>query len=216
MNLVLLGLPGAGKGTQAKKISGHYNLPHIATGDIFRKAIREETPLGKKAKEFLDAGELVPDEVTIGIVEERLKEDDCNQGFILDGFPRTLNQARSLTEILSRKEEKIELALYIKVPEEELIRRLSGRRICEKCGASYHIHFNPPEVEGVCDECGGKLIQRNDDKEETVRTRIQVNKKQLDELLSYYDKKGVLKSVENVGSIDEVFNKITTIIEEIE
>jgi len=209
MNLILLGLPGAGKGTQAKKITDKYEIPHIATGDIFRQAIKDKTPLGKKAKEYIDAGELVPDEVTIGIVKDRLEDDDCNNGFILDGFPRTLAQAKALSNI-----EKIELVLYIKVDENELIDRLSGRRICENCGASYHIKYNIPEKEGICDKCGGKLIQRSDDKEETVKNRIRVNKRQMQKLIDYYQEKGLLKTVLSKGDINEVFLNVKKIIEE--
>ncbi len=208
MNLVLLGLPGAGKGTQAKKIKDEYGIPHIATGDIFRRAIKDETPLGKKAKEYIDAGKLVPDEVTIGIVENRLTDDDCQQGFILDGFPRTIKQAEALSRI-----REIDLALYLKVAEKELINRLSGRRVCEKCGTNYHLKYNPPEKEGICDKCGSKLIQRSDDKEETVRKRIKVNKEQMEELLNYYRKKGMLKTVESIGNIEQVFADIKSTVE---
>lgn len=209
MNLVLLGLPGAGKGTQAQKIAEAYEWPHIATGDIFRRAIKDKTPLGKQAKKYIDTGELVPDEVTIGIVENRLKDDDCDQGFILDGFPRTLAQAEALSEI-----EEIDLSLYIKVDEEELIDRLSGRRVCEDCGASYHIKYNKPQKEGICDKCGGRLIQRSDDRKETVKNRIKVNKKQMQELLDYYRGKGILREVECTGGIEEVFKKLKDVIEE--
>ncbi|ACL68898.1 adenylate kinase [Halothermothrix orenii] len=212
MNIVLLGLPGAGKGTQAKKMSQEYNLPHIATGDIFRQAIREETPLGKEAKKYLDSGELVPDEITIGIVRERIQKDDCDNGFILDGFPRTLNQARALTGMLEDMGRKIDVALYIKVKEEELIKRLSGRRVCQECGAAYHVVYNPPKEEGICDLCKGKLIQRSDDKEETVKNRIRINKEKMEDLIEYYRNQGNLKTVESTGGIDEVFNKIQEII----
>ena len=214
MNMIFLGLPGAGKGTQAKKVSSKYNIPHIATGDIFRNAIKNETPLGKKAKSFIDKGELVPDDVTIGIVRNRLKEDDCKDGFILDGFPRTINQAKALDEIMEELNTKIDLALYIKVPEKELIKRLSGRRVCEDCGATYHVEFNPPEKEGICDKCGGKLIQRSDDKEETVKNRIEVNREKTEKLIKYYNKEGILETIESSGGIDQVFNKVTSIIEE--
>lgn len=214
MNMIFLGLPGAGKGTQAKKVSSKYNIPHIATGDIFRNAIKNETPLGKKAKSFIDQGELVPDEVTIGIVRNRLKEDDCKDGFILDGFPRTINQAEALNEIMEELNTKLDLALYIKVPEKELIKRLSGRRVCEDCGATYHVEFNPPEKEGICDKCGGNLIQRSDDTEETVKNRIEVNKKKTEKLIEFYDDKGILQTIESSGGIEEVFKKVTSVIEE--
>lgn len=214
MNLIFLGLPGAGKGTQAKKVSSKYNIPHIATGDIFRNAIKNETPLGKKAKSFIDQGELVPDEVTIGIVRNRLKEDDCKDGFILDGFPRTINQAEALKEIMEELNTELDLALYIKVPEKELIKRLSGRRVCEDCGATYHVEFNPPEKEGICDKCGGNLIQRSDDTEETVKNRIEVNKEKTQKLIDFYDDEGILQTIESSGGIEEVFKKVTSVIEE--
>ena len=214
MNMIFLGLPGAGKGTQAKKVSSKYNIPHIATGDIFRNAIKNETPLGKKAKSFIDQGELVPDEVTIGIVRNRLKEDDCKDGFILDGFPRTINQAEALKDIMEELNTKLDLALFIKVPEKELIKRLSGRRVCEDCGATYHVEFNPPEKEGICDKCGGNLIQRSDDTEETVKNRIEVNKEKTEKLIEFYDDKGILQTIESSGGIEEVFKKVTSVIEE--
>ena len=214
MNMIFLGLPGAGKGTQAKKVSAKYNIPHIATGDIFRNAIKNETSLGKKAKNYIDKGELVPDEVTIGIVRNRLQEDDCQNGFILDGFPRTINQAEALNKIMEELNTELDLALYIKVSEKELIKRLSGRRVCEDCGATYHVEFNPPEKEGICDKCGGKLIQRSDDKEETVKNRIEVNREKTEKLIKYYKDEGILETIESNGGIDQVFNEVTSVIEE--
>jgi len=214
MNMIFLGLPGAGKGTQAKKVSAKYNIPHIATGDIFRNAIKNETSLGKKAKNYIDKGELVPDEVTIGIVRNRLQEDDCQNGFILDGFPRTINQAEALNKIMEELNTELDLALYIKVSEKELIKRLSGRRVCEDCGATYHVEFNPPEKEGICDKCGGKLIQRSDDKEKTVKNRIEVNREKTEKLIKYYEAEGILKTIESNGGIDQVFNEVTSVIEE--
>lgn len=178
MNIILMGLPGAGKGTQASEIVKKYPIPHISTGDMFRKAIKEETDLGKEAKSYMDRGELVPDEVTIGIVRERLAEEDAKKGFLLDGFPRTVEQADALNEILSDLDRKVDAVINIEVAEEELMNRLTGRRICEVCGTTYHLVFNPPKVEGVCDLDGGKLYQREDDNPETVANRLSVNVKQ--------------------------------------
>lgn len=214
MNIILLGLPGAGKGTQAEKISNEFDLPHIATGDIFRDAIKNETPLGKEAKKYIDQGELVPDEVTIGIVRNRLQAEDCQQGFILDGFPRTINQTQSLTEILEDMNRKIDLTLYIEVDEERLVKRLSGRRICKDCGATYHLQYDPPQKDGICDKCGGKLIQRSDDEEETVRNRIKVNRDKLMDIIEYYHKQGSLQTVDGNKGIDAIFSDIMKIIEE--
>ena len=213
MNMILLGLPGAGKGTQAEMLSEKYEIPHVATGDIFRREIKNETKLGTKAKKFIDAGELVPDDVTIGMVRNRLSEDDCKEGFILDGFPRTINQADALDEMLDQMSKNIDLALYIKVAEEELIKRLSGRRVCEDCGATYHVEFNPPEEAGTCDKCGGNLVQRSDDKKETVKNRINVNRKKTEKLINYYSKQDLLETVESTGGINKVFNEIDNVIE---
>ncbi|MFW5993641.1 MAG: adenylate kinase [Halanaerobiaceae bacterium] len=214
MNLVFLGLPGAGKGTQAKILANKYNIPHISTGDIFRSAIKNETPLGLKAKEYIDAGELVPDEVTNGIIKERLKENDCNNGFILDGYPRTLDQAVALDINLRELDKKLDLVIYTKVRESVLIKRLTGRRICEDCGATYHVEFNPPEVEGICDKCGGNLIQRDDDSKETVEKRINVNKDNTSKLVNYYSNKGILVEIDAEKDINEVSNIIVDVIEE--
>lgn len=214
MNLVFLGLPGAGKGTQAKILANKYNIPHISTGNIFRSAIKNETPLGLKAKEYIDAGELVPDEVTNGIIKERLKENDCNDGFILDGYPRTLDQAVALDINLRELDKKLDLVIYTKVRESVLIKRLTGRRICEDCGATYHVEFNPPEVEGICDKCGGNLIQRDDDSKETVEKRINVNKDNTSKLVNYYSNKGILVEIDAEKDINEVSNIIVDVIEE--
>ena len=214
MNIVLLGLPGAGKGTQAKKLSKKYNITHISTGDIFRNAMKKETSLGKKAKSYMDAGELVPDKITIGLMENRIKNSD-DEDFIFDGFPRTLKQAEALTDILDKTGEKINLCIFIKVDEQELIERISGRRICEDCGAIYHIKFNPPEKDGICDKCGGSLKQRADDKEEIVRNRIKENRKPTMELVNYYRERGVLETVVGTGKVpDEVFEKTKVIVGE--
>ncbi|HEX6922475.1 MAG TPA: adenylate kinase [Bacillales bacterium] len=212
MNLILMGLPGAGKGTQAEKISGQFGVPHISTGDMFRAAIKEQTELGKQAKSYMDAGDLVPDEVTIGIVRERLGKDDCQQGFLLDGFPRTTEQAEALENILSESGRELSCVLYIDVDEEELLERLSGRRICSNCGATYHVVFNPPKAEGVCDKCGGELYQREDDSEETVKNRLDVNKKQLQPMLDFYRERGYLHTINGNRDIDAVFTDIRDLI----
>lgn len=203
-----MGLPGAGKGTQAEKISEAYNIPHISTGDMFRLAIKEGTELGKKAKSFMDQGELVPDEVTIGIVQERLSMDDCKQGFLLDGFPRTIAQAEALHNLLSDMTESIDYVLHVDVPEEKLVERLTGRRICPTCGTTYHVMYNPPEKEGVCDKDGSKLIQREDDTPETVKKRLAVNIKQTQPLMDFYNDKGYLVTVNGDQDIDLVFADI--------
>jgi adenylate kinase len=213
MDMILLGLPGVGKGTQAKKLEEELQIPHIATGDIFRKAIKNETPLGKKAKSFIDAGELVPDEVTIGIVEERLTESDCEDGFILDGFPRTIAQAEALDEILAEQNRELDLAIYLQAEIDILVKRLAGRRVCVDCGAVYHIKNDPPEVEGVCDKCGGEVIQRSDDQEETVKKRIEVNKAKTAKLADYYQNKGILHEVQSTGGIDKVQQRLLKLIE---
>ena len=186
MNIILMGLPGAGKGTQASEIVKKFPIPHISTGDMFRKAIKDETDLGKEAKSYMDRGELVPDEVTVGIVKERISEDDAKKGFLLDGFPRTIDQAESLNQIMSELDREIDAVINIEVPEEELMNRLTGRRICEKCGTTYHLVFNPPKVDGICDIDGGKLYQREDDNPETVSNRLSVNVKQSKPILEYY------------------------------
>ena len=213
MDMILLGLPGVGKGTQAKKLEDKLEIPHIATGDIFRKAIKNKTPLGKKAKSFIDAGELVPDEVTIGIVEERLKESDCKDGFILDGFPRTIAQAEALDEILSEQNRELDLAIYLQAEIDILVERLAGRRVCVDCGATYHVKNDPPEVEGVCDKCGGEVIQRSDDQEKTVKKRIEVNKEKTAKLADYYQNKGILHEVQSTGGIDKVQVRLMKLIE---
>ncbi|MFW3527252.1 adenylate kinase [Staphylococcus caprae] len=213
MNIILMGLPGAGKGTQASEIVKKFPIPHISTGDMFRKAIKDETDLGKEAKSYMDRGELVPDEVTVGIVKERISEDDAKKGFLLDGFPRTIEQAEALNNIMSELDREIDAVINIEVPEEELMNRLTGRRICEKCGTTYHLVFNPPKVEGICDIDGGKLYQREDDNPETVSNRLSVNVKQSKPILEYYDEKGILKSIDGSKEIDEVTNDVIDILD---
>jgi len=216
MNILLMGLPGAGKGTQAEKIVSEFQIPHISTGDMFRNAIKEGTKMGLEAKTYMDKGLLVPDEVVIGIVKDRLEKDDCANGFLLDGFPRTVAQAEALDEMLNAMGKQIDAVIYIDVKRESLLKRLTGRRICRNCGATYHVIYNPPKVDGVCDKCGGELYQRDDDKEETVATRLDVNIKQTEPLLSYYDGKNVLKNVDGNQEIDQVFSSIEQILRGLE
>ena len=215
MNIILMGLPGAGKGTQASEIVKKFPIPHISTGDMFRKAIKDETDLGKEAKSYMDRGELVPDEVTVGIVKERISEDDAKKGFLLDGFPRTIEQAEALNNIMSELDRNIDAVINIEVPEEELMNRLTGRRICEKCGTTYHLVFNPPKVDGVCDIDGGKLYQRKDDNPETVSNRLSVNVKQSKPILEYYDEKGVLRNIDGAKDIDEVTKDVIDILDQL-
>ncbi|TDM02370.1 adenylate kinase [Macrococcus carouselicus] len=212
MNIILMGLPGAGKGTQASEIIKKYPIPHISTGDMFRAAIKNGTPLGKEAKSFMDKGELVPDEVTIGIVKERLAEEDAKKGFLLDGFPRTVEQAAALNQMLEETGRKIEAVINIEVQEEELMNRLTGRRICETCGTTYHLVFNPPKVEGICDLDGGKLYQREDDNPETVANRLSVNIKQTQPLLDFYREQGVLRNIDGSREIQEVTGDVESIL----
>ncbi|HHO6447142.1 TPA: adenylate kinase [Staphylococcus aureus] len=213
MNIILMGLPGAGKGTQASEIVKKFPIPHISTGDMFRKAIKEETELGKEAKSYMDRGELVPDEVTVGIVKERISEDDAKKGFLLDGFPRTIEQAEALNNIMSELDRNIDAVINIEVPEEELMNRLTGRRICESCGTTYHLVFSPPKVEGICDIDGGKLYQREDDNPETVANRLSVNIKQSKPILDFYDQKGVLKNIDGSKDISDVTKDVIDILD---
>ncbi|WP_010290389.1 adenylate kinase [Kurthia massiliensis] len=212
MNIVLMGLPGAGKGTQADKIIEKYDIPHISTGDMFRAAMKNGTELGLEAKSYIDKGALVPDEVTIGIVRERLAEPDCEKGFLLDGFPRTIEQAEALDNILSDLGRKVEHVVNIKVEEDELVKRLTGRRICKVCGSSYHLVFNPPKVEGVCDKDGGELYQRADDNLETVSNRLEVNIKQSQPLLDFYNNKNVLTDIDGQKDINDVFADVDALL----
>lgn len=213
MNIVLMGLPGAGKGTQAEKIVEKYAIPHISTGDMFRAAIKEGTELGLKAKAFMDEGKLVPDEVTIGIVRERLSQADCEKGFLLDGFPRTVPQAEALDGILEELGRPIEHTINIDVQKDELVARLSGRRICKVCGASYHLVFNPPAEEGKCDKDGEELYTRADDNPETVENRLTVNMNQAQPLLDFYQAKGVLTNIDGQQDIDKVFADLDALLQ---
>lgn len=214
MKLVLLGPPGAGKGTQAAEIVKKYNVPHISTGDIFRKNIGEGTELGKKAKEYMDKGLLVPDELVVAIVKDRLSEADCREGFLLDGFPRTVDQANALDNELKSLDYKLDYVINIHVDKESLIERAVGRRICKDCGATYHIKFNKPKVDGKCDLCGGELFQRSDDTEETVTKRIEVYLEQTEPLIGYYKEKGILVDINGDQDIDKVFSDIVDVLGE--
>ncbi|MBN7773679.1 adenylate kinase [Clostridium aminobutyricum] len=214
MNLVLLGPPGAGKGTQATRIIQKYGIPHISTGDIFRKNIKEGTALGKKAQEYMNKGELVPDDLVIEIATTRLLEDDCKEGFLLDGFPRTVYQAEKLDEFLAQHERKIDKVLDIAVEKEELMIRLIGRRVCRNCGATFHVVNMPPAKEGVCDVCGGELYQRSDDTEATVANRIEVYNSQTMPLVDYYAEKGNIAHIDGAAGLDNVFTAIVNVLGE--
>ncbi|ARU61086.1 adenylate kinase [Tumebacillus avium] len=216
MQVIFMGLPGAGKGTQAERIVSEFGIPHISTGDMFRAAIAEETPLGLQAKSFMDQGLLVPDEVTIGIVRERFQKPDCEKGFLLDGFPRTLAQAEALNAMLVDLGREIDVVINLTVARENLLARLTGRRICKSCGATYHVIFNPPATEGKCDKCDGELYQRSDDTTETVATRLDVNIKQSEPILAYYEAKGLLKTIDGEQAIDEVYKQISSILRGVE
>lgn len=214
MNLILLGLPGAGKGTQAARITEEYGIPHISTGDMFRAAMKNETPLGLEAKKYMDAGNLVPDEVTNGIVKERLAEADAQNGFLLDGYPRTLNQAEALKEALESSDRSLDAVLYINVSKDILMERLTGRIICSDCGATYHKVYNPPKVDGVCDKCGGSnFYQREDDKPETVENRISVNEEQTQTLADYYSKEDLVKEINGEQDPSEVFKDVQQVLD---
>ena len=212
MKIIMLGAPGAGKGTQAKQIAAKYQIPHISTGDIFRANIKNGTELGKKAKTYMDQGALVPDELTCDLVMDRIQQDDCKNGFVLDGFPRTIPQAEALDKALAANNETVDYAINVEVPDENIINRMSGRRACVGCGATYHIEFNPTKVEGICDACGEKLILRDDDKPETVKNRLSVYHEQTQPLIDYYSKKGVLAEVDGTQSMENVFNAIVDVL----
>lgn len=213
MKIIMLGAPGAGKGTQAKMIASKYQVPHISTGDIFRANIKNGTELGKKAKEYMDQGLLVPDELTVDLVIDRLSQDDCGKGYILDGFPRTIPQAQALDAALSKRGEKMDYAIDVDVPDENIVNRMSGRRACTGCGATYHIVHNPSKKGDVCEVCGETLILRDDDKPETVQKRLTVYHEQTQPLIDYYTQQGILKTVDGTQDMNDVFADVTKILE---
>ena len=212
MKIIMLGAPGAGKGTQAQMIADKYNIPHISTGDIFRANIKNGTELGKKAKEYMDKGLLVPDELTVQLLLDRVANEDCKNGYVLDGFPRTIPQADVLDSELTKLGDKVDYAVNVDVPDENIVHRMSGRRACLKCGATYHIEHIPPKTEGICDKCGSKLVLRDDDKPETVQNRLAVYHEQTQPLIEYYDKKNILKTVDGTKDMQEVFSDIVNIL----
>ena len=212
MKIIMLGAPGAGKGTQAKMIAEKYQIPHISTGDIFRANIKNGTELGKEAKKYMDQGQLVPDELTVKILLDRVANDDCKNGYVLDGFPRTIPQALVLDKALTELGEKIDYAIDVEVPDENIVKRMSGRRACLACGATYHIEHIPPKTEGICDVCGQELVLREDDKPETVLNRLQVYHKQTQPLIDFYTEKGVMKAVDGTMEMKEVFSAIVSIL----
>ena len=212
MKIIMLGAPGAGKGTQAKRIAEKYHIPHISTGDIFRANIKEGTELGKKAKNYMDQGLLVPDELVVDLVADRIQKDDCKDGFILDGFPRTIPQAESLDAALAKMGETMDYAIDVDVPDEDIVTRMGGRRACVGCGATYHVQFNPTKQDGICDSCGERLILRDDDKPETVQKRLDVYHEQTQPLIEYYRKAGILKTVDGTLEMDDVFAAIASIL----
>ena len=209
MKIIMLGAPGAGKGTQAKKIAAKYGIPHISTGDIFRANIKNGTELGKKAKTYMDQGLLVPDELVVDLVVDRVNQDDCENGYVLDGFPRTIPQAEALTEALEKMGQKVDFAIDVNVPDENIVKRMGGRRACVTCGATYHMVYAPTKKEGICDTCGGELILRDDDKPETVQKRLNVYHDQTQPLIDYYTSQGILRTVDGTEDIDDVFRAIT-------
>lgn len=214
MKIVMLGAPGAGKGTQAKRIAEEFGIPHISTGDIFRSNIKNGTELGRKAKSYMDQGALVPDELTCDLVVDRISQPDAANGYVLDGFPRTIPQAEALKKALADRGEAIDFAIDIEVPDENIIRRMSGRRACASCGATYHVVYNPPKKEDVCDQCGGTLTLRDDDKPETVKKRLQVYHDQTQPLIDFYKKEGVLHSVDGTLEIEDIFGQISSLLKD--
>ncbi len=214
MKIIMLGAPGAGKGTQAKMIADKYSVPHISTGDIFRANIKNGTELGMEAKKYMDQGQLVPDELTVKILLDRVAQDDCKNGYVLDGFPRTIPQANVLDEALNKLGEKIDFAVNVDVPDENIIRRMGGRRACVSCGATYHIEHVPPKAEGICDRCNSELILRDDDKPETVKNRLEIYHEQTQPLIEFYEAKGVLKNVDGTVDMKDVFAAIVSILGE--
>ncbi len=212
MKIIMLGAPGAGKGTQAEMICEKYGLPHVSTGDIFRANIKNGTELGMEAKKYMDAGQLVPDELTVKILLDRVAKDDCKNGYVLDGFPRTIPQAEVLEDALNKLNDKIDYAINVDVPDENIISRMSGRRACVNCGATYHIQYAPTKVEGICDKCGSELILRDDDKPETVKNRLDVYHKQTQPLIDFYSARNILKEVDGTVSMNEVFERIISIL----
>jgi adenylate kinase len=212
MNIILLGPPGAGKGTQAKRLIDKYGIPQISTGDMLRAALKEGTPLGLEAKKFMDQGALVPDSVVIGLVKERIQKQDCAKGYMLDGFPRNVSQAEALDKMLGELSQKIDHVVCVEVPSEELVGRLTGRRTCRNCGAGFHVLFDPPKKEAVCDKCGGELYQRDDDNEATVTSRLKVYEDQTKPLIVYYEKQAKLRRINGVGSMGDIFDRITVVL----
>ncbi len=213
MKIVMLGAPGAGKGTQAKQIAAKYGVPHISTGDIFRANLKEGTELGLKAKVYMDQGQLVPDSLTLELIMDRFAKDDCKNGYVLDGFPRTIPQAEALTQALKDNNDRLDYAIDVDVPDENIINRMSGRRACAKCGGTFHIKYNPTKVEGICDLCGGELYIRNDDKPEIVNKRLVAYHEQTQPLIDYYKNEGILKTVDGTQDVDKVFEDIVAILE---
>jgi adenylate kinase len=212
MNIILLGPPGAGKGTQAKRLIDKYGIPQISTGDMLRAALKAGTPLGLEAKKYMDQGALVPDSVVIGLVKERIQQPDCAKGYMLDGFPRNVSQAEALDKMLADLSMKIDHVVSIEVPSEELVGRLTGRRTCRNCGAGFHVMFDPPKKEGVCDKCGGELYQRDDDNVATVTSRLQVYEGQTKPLIEYYQKQNKLRPINGVGDMNDIFGRVTAVL----